>query len=281
MYQILGVDQTASQEEIQKAYKKKCLSIHPDKGGDIEEFKKLNTAYQTLCTPSKRREYDGTKHGTNTKRGTHTKRGSAILRNLDVNLPDFYTGRDIPISIICCTTMNIHRSRGVPIQQCPSCVGTGVRSCTGNKYEKILTVRITPGMSIGDQIRIEGEYFDVIVTLTKTVFMEEYLWKGTDLHITRSVDMAMLLLGFQLCMDHPRGKQLTLNWIGGHIHQTMALIAKGLGMPIKGGKYGDLYVHLVLPISKNPYWTTEQRIHLRHIFPTWTVPCEGGLPLMF
>ena len=40
-YQILDVPETASQDEIKKAYRKKAVESHPDKGGDEEIFKKL------------------------------------------------------------------------------------------------------------------------------------------------------------------------------------------------------------------------------------------------
>ena len=48
-YQILDVPETASQEEIKKAYRKKAVESHPDKGGDEEVFKKISEAYDTLC----------------------------------------------------------------------------------------------------------------------------------------------------------------------------------------------------------------------------------------
>ena len=57
-YQILGVPETASQEEIKRAYRKQALQQHPDKGGDAELFQKLSTAYDILSNPSLRAEYD-------------------------------------------------------------------------------------------------------------------------------------------------------------------------------------------------------------------------------
>ena len=44
-YQTLGVDEKASDSEIKKAYRKLSMKHHPDKGGDPEQFKKINEAY--------------------------------------------------------------------------------------------------------------------------------------------------------------------------------------------------------------------------------------------
>ena len=58
LYKILDITKNASQDEIKKAYRKLSLKHHPDRGGNEEEFKKLNRAFEVLGDSQKRREYD-------------------------------------------------------------------------------------------------------------------------------------------------------------------------------------------------------------------------------
>ena len=56
---LLGVEESASQEDIKKAYRKLAHLHHPDKkGGDEAKFKKINEAYQVLGNQEKRQQYD-------------------------------------------------------------------------------------------------------------------------------------------------------------------------------------------------------------------------------
>ena len=61
-YEVLGVEKTASVEEIKKAYRKKAIQYHPDKNpGDKqaeENFKEAAEAYDVLSDPQKRQRYD-------------------------------------------------------------------------------------------------------------------------------------------------------------------------------------------------------------------------------
>lgn len=58
-YEILGVAQTATQDEIKRAFRKKAHQHHPDKkGGDEAAFKRVNEAYQVLSDAGKRQQYD-------------------------------------------------------------------------------------------------------------------------------------------------------------------------------------------------------------------------------
>jgi DnaJ-class molecular chaperone len=57
-YSTLGVAETATEDEIKKAYRKLASQHHPDKGGDTEKFKTIQTAYDTIGNANKRAEYD-------------------------------------------------------------------------------------------------------------------------------------------------------------------------------------------------------------------------------
>ncbi|MFZ5364604.1 MAG: molecular chaperone DnaJ [Patescibacteria group bacterium] len=58
-YKILGIEKTASQDEIKRAFRKLAQQYHPDKpGGDEQKFKEINEAYQVLGDANKRQQYD-------------------------------------------------------------------------------------------------------------------------------------------------------------------------------------------------------------------------------
>lgn len=58
-YKILGVEKSASKDDIKKAFYKLAHKFHPDKkDGDESKFKEVNEAYQILSNEEKRRQYD-------------------------------------------------------------------------------------------------------------------------------------------------------------------------------------------------------------------------------
>ena len=61
-YKTLGVERTATQDEIKKAYRKLAMKYHPDKNpGDKkaeDKFKDINEAQEVLSDPQKRARYD-------------------------------------------------------------------------------------------------------------------------------------------------------------------------------------------------------------------------------
>ena len=62
-YEVLGIEKTATDEEIKRAYRKLAKKYHPDANPDNkkeaeEKFKEVSEAYETLSNPQKRQMYD-------------------------------------------------------------------------------------------------------------------------------------------------------------------------------------------------------------------------------
>lgn len=60
-YKVLGVEKSATAEQIKKAYRKLALEYHPDRNksaGAAEKFKEVTKAYEVLSDPKKRQTYD-------------------------------------------------------------------------------------------------------------------------------------------------------------------------------------------------------------------------------
>ena len=62
LYEALGVSETASQEDIKKAYRKLSLQYHPDRNNKSPEstnkFQVISSAYEVIGDEDKRRQYD-------------------------------------------------------------------------------------------------------------------------------------------------------------------------------------------------------------------------------
>ncbi|KAL2557316.1 Chaperone protein dnaJ 2 [Forsythia ovata] len=161
-YEILGVPNTASPDDLKKAYKKAAIKNHPDKGGDPEKFKELAHAYEVLSDPEKREIYDqygedalkegmgggsgGGMHdpfdifqsffggspfgGGGSSRGRRQRRGEDVPHPLKVSLEDLYLGttKKIPISRnVLCSKCNGKGSKSGASMKCSGCQGTGMK----------------------------------------------------------------------------------------------------------------------------------------------------------
>lgn len=154
-YDVLGVQKTATAEEIKKAYRQKAKELHPDRNSDNPEaeaqFKEVNEAYETLKDADKKAAYDRFGHaafdggmGRGGPRGgghgdfasafsdvfedlfgdfmggrgggrQRATRGSDLRYNLRVSLEEAYSG--------------VHKTITVPAAvSCSACKGTGSES---------------------------------------------------------------------------------------------------------------------------------------------------------
>lgn len=59
-YKVLGLRTNATQRSIEKRYRNLLRKLHPDCGGSAEAFNELQTAYEVLSDPVKRKHYDDT-----------------------------------------------------------------------------------------------------------------------------------------------------------------------------------------------------------------------------
>jgi molecular chaperone DnaJ len=89
LYETLGVAKNASQDEIKKAYRKLARQYHPDRNPDDKgaetKFKEVQTAYDVLSDPAKRKQYDAVGNG-------RVRAGGAGGTPFDFNLGDFDLG---------------------------------------------------------------------------------------------------------------------------------------------------------------------------------------------
>ncbi|AZB10475.1 J domain-containing protein [Chryseobacterium sp. G0162] len=96
-YKILGVDKSATQDDIKKAYRKLARKLHPDLNPDDKEserkFKELNEANEVLSNPENRAKYD--KYGENWKHGEEYEKAQQQQRQYQQqNYGGGYSGAD-------------------------------------------------------------------------------------------------------------------------------------------------------------------------------------------
>lgn len=151
-YDILGIEKSATQDEIKKAFRKKAMESHPDKGGSEEKFREVSEAYDVLSDDQKRNQYDTTGrvggqqfggHGFNMedifsqfgdffgnpfRQQQRQRRGADLRVQLTVDLLDVMNGGIKKIKYKRQTPCNPCSGRGgTEVKRCLACNGSGQR----------------------------------------------------------------------------------------------------------------------------------------------------------
>lgn len=167
LYEVLGVPQTATIDEIKKQYKRMAIKHHPDKGGDAETFKEINAAHEVLSDPEKRRIYD--KYGLEGLKGQGSgdmdifdlffgggRRGGRretpqlkpTVKQFEVTLETAFSGKLAVIETtrkVLCAECN--GRGGSKVEKCDKCRGQGV---------VLRMVQLGPGMYTQSQAHCDS-----------------------------------------------------------------------------------------------------------------------------
>jgi len=151
-YDLLGVEPSASQNDIKKAYRKLSMQYHPDVNPSQEahdKFTNINNAYEVLSDPEKRRKYDqfgpdfekqqqqqgghpfGDFFGDFFEGGGHQRerKGPELVIKIPATLEHIYVGKEIGVyhtkQIICPHCRGSGADDPDHVKNCNVCGGSG------------------------------------------------------------------------------------------------------------------------------------------------------------
>ena len=220
-YQTLGVSQSATPDEIKKAYRSLANKHHPDKeGGDQAKFKDISVAYDTLGDANKKAEYDQQRmYG-----------GGPQVRFHTGGFEDMFGGGNPfghghPFGDIFGQARGIRRNRDLNIQ----CQVTLLDSYLGKQLEanynlpsgrpQTVVINVPPGISHGETIRYPGLGDDSVpqsprgnLNVTVIVLPDvNYRREGDDLITTIHVSPIEAMIGCKKTAYLITGKELSID----------------------------------------------------------------------
>lgn len=276
-YKVLGIDKSASAEDIKKAYRKLARKYHPDMNPNDEsakkKFQEINEANEVLTDPEKRKKYD--QYGENWKHGDAYDQarqqqygggnpfgggyGGGYSGNYDSGeFSDFfeqmfgnrrgggrqtrYQGEDLNASL------QLTLEEAYNSQQ---------RTFTVNG--KNIRVTIPAGVEDGQKIRLKGQGApgvnggpngDLYIQLDITPHAV-YERKGNDLYKTQDVDLYTAVLGGETVIETLSGKVKMKIAPGTQNNSKLRLKGKGFPIYKKEGQFGDLFITLNVLTPQN------------------------------
>jgi len=276
LYQELGVDKSSTEADIKKAFKKLASKLHPDKNpGDKRsesKFKAVNRAYQTLSDPNKRALYD--EFGENALReGFDANSARAYQQaqqsygggggNGSVHVEDSFSGGGADLGDLFGDLFRAtSRGRGsarvkgsdvaseITIEFAQALRGTEVVLQLQDVGEP-LTVRIPPGATDGDRIRLSGHGqaspiggppgdLVLAIRVRPHALLER---RGLDLHLDLPITIGEGYRGAKIKVPTLNGAVTLTVPKRAQSGQTLRLKNKGVQ---RGANIGDLYVRFLV-----------------------------------
>lgn len=275
-YKILGVDKTASEEDIKKAYRKLARKLHPDLNPTDKEahhkFQQINEANEVLSDPEKRKKYD--QYGKDWQHADQIEQQRQSQRHSRNEGSRQFAGEDDHDFSSFFESMfgSAGRSRQTKFRgqdynaelklNLPDILKTHQQTLTVNG--KTIRITIPAGIENGQVIKLSGygapgmnggpagDLYITFLIATHPLFKRS----GNDLFTTATIDLYKAMLGGETTIDTLSGK-VKLNVLP-ETQPGTKIRLKGKGVPVykKEGESGDLYVTYEV---KLPTKLTEQQ----------------------
>jgi len=273
-YKILGVGETATTDQIKKAFKDIAKKEHPDRGGDEARFKEANEAHDTLKDSQKRHDYDSMRKFGGTRQGGQGQHpffnedifgdffsGFQKGGDMDFNGKFNFTGRQGGERVF----RNVKQgNRSINVRMAISIKEAMMNNEKTISYklpsgrEEFATVKIPAGVQHGVTFKYAGMGDDSIKNVPRCDLMVQmsvldsdgYTRKGNDLYTDKTIDCFQAVRGHRIQLKTLEDSVITVNVPAGTQPGTL-LMVRSKGMPIHKtiGIRGNLYVkiHVLVP----------------------------------